>query len=245
MATVSSSNSLRLFIRQASRASLSARGLILPRLSFSQASRAAAASLSWFSTLPPPSLPPPPPPPPQNEAQQRCDDKAKLEQEKGGGGAAGAAPDNKFGVRKRLPGESHESVMKRLMGQSMQAPAGPLWKEDNHDGSAIDSSSNSNHFIPEVQLHATDGRQRKRVLMLCTGGTLTMAPDASRGGALAPVQGALSAYMHTHMHAELNNPAMPEVVLHEYTPFVDSSDLGPADWARLALDIKANYHHCK
>jgi L-asparaginase len=43
--------------------------------------------------------------------------------------------------------------------------------------------------------------------------------------------------------AELHSENMPEVVLHEYTPFVDSSDLGPADWVRLAADIQANYLH--
>lgn len=194
------------------------------------------------------------PPLPQHhhihQEARRCDDKAKLEEEKAGAGAgssAGSAADGSkpsHGVRdndnirtKRLPGESHESVMKRLMGEPIQAPAGRLWQEDNDD-----NNNNKNNFIPEVQLHANDGRQRKRILMLCTGGTLTMAPDPNRGGALAPVQGALSAYMQ-HME-ELNNPGMPEVVLHEYTPFVDSSDLGPADWARLALDIKANYYHC-
>jgi L-asparaginase len=33
------------------------------------------------------------------------------------------------------------------------------------------------------------------------------------------------------------------MVFYEYTPFVDSSDLGPADWARLAQDIRANSLH--
>ena len=36
---------------------------------------------------------------------------------------------------------------------------------------------------------------------------------------------------------------MPDVTLHEYSPFYDSSDLGPADWARLADDIRSNYLH--
>jgi L-asparaginase len=66
-----------------------------------------------------------------------------------------------------------------------------------------------------------------------------MAPDAD--GSLAPVQGAISSYLHTM--DELHAPGMPEVVLHEYVPFCDSSDLGPADWARLAHDIRANYLH--
>ena len=68
-----------------------------------------------------------------------------------------------------------------------------------------------------------------------------MAPDPSQGGALAPVEGALSRYLHDmdELHAE----HMPDVVLHEYSPFYDSSDLGPADWARVAADIKENYLH--
>ena len=36
---------------------------------------------------------------------------------------------------------------------------------------------------------------------------------------------------------ELDYPRMPEVVLHEYNPIVDSSDLGPNDWAVLAQDV--------
>jgi len=68
-----------------------------------------------------------------------------------------------------------------------------------------------------------------------------MAPDPKHGGALAPVEGALSKYMEGM--SELQADHMPELVLHEYTPFYDSSDLGPADWARLAADIKVNYLH--
>ena len=77
---------------------------------------------------------------------------------------------------------------KKLMGESLQLPAGRLWKDDeDHD-----------HYIPEVKLHERDGRQRRRVLVLCTGGTLTMAPSPEYGGALAPVEGALSECME-HM----------------------------------------------
>lgn len=68
-----------------------------------------------------------------------------------------------------------------------------------------------------------------------------MAPDPRRGGALAPVQGAVTTYMKEMK--ELNAENMPEVVTHEYSPFYDSSDLGPADWALLAKDISANYLH--
>ena len=44
-------------------------------------------------------------------------------------------------------------------------------------------------FIPQVKLHDGDGSQRKRVLVLCTGGTLTMAPNPEQGGALSRVPG--------------------------------------------------------
>jgi len=138
----------------------------------------------------------------------------------------------------------------------LQPPAGRLWADDIvPDGDPDDDDDDENNgnmslldyrgdrgFIPQVSLHPGDGRSRKRVLVLCTGGTLTMAPDPDHGGALAPVQGALSRYM-TEMSELRNNEQMPEVVLHEYEPFYDSSDLGPADWARIATDIRTNYLH--
>lgn len=120
-------------------------------------------------------------------------------------------------------------------GKSIQAPAGCLW-EGTEDG-----IQNRHQFIPQISLHDGDGRRKKRVLVLCTGGTLTMAPDPRRGGALAPVQGAISAYMKGMQELEADN--MPEVVLHEYTPFLDSSDLGPDEFANIANDIRANYLH--
>jgi L-asparaginase len=122
----------------------------------------------------------------------------------------------------------------------LQEPAGPLWGPDIvSDDSSMEEQSRS--YIPEVPLYTGEGRIRTRVLVLCTGGTLTMAPDPNQGGALAPVQGAISRYMSDM--TELNQPGMPEYVLHEYAPFLDSSDLGPADWATLAKDIKSNYLH--
>jgi hypothetical protein len=50
---------------------------------------------------------------------------------------------------------------------------------------------------------------------------------------LAPVDGALS--KHIQDMKELNDiQNVPTIVLHENPPFYDSSDLGPADWVRLA-----------
>jgi len=86
------------------------------------------------------------------------------------------------------------------------------------------------------------GQSRKRVLVLCTGGTLTMSNDPTKGNSLAPVQGALTGYMES-MRELTEDPEMPEIVAHEYTPLIDSSDMGPGDWAVLARDIAVNYYH--
>ena len=108
--------------------------------------------------------------------------------------------------------------------------AGPLYLQDEREA-----------YIPQLKLNEGDGRQRRRVLVLCTGGTLTMAPDNKKGGSLAPVQGALSRWMQNMPELEQNE--MPHVTLHEYEPLLDSSDMGPDDWARIALDIRTNYLH--
>ena len=141
------------------------------------------------------------------------------------------------------------------MGEPLQEAAGPLWgpdivddDDDDDDYEVLLSDCDAamgphKGYIPEVALYVGEGGRssRKRILILCTGGTLTMAPDPNQGGSLAPVQGAISRYMKDM--TELHSDGMPEYVLHEYTPFRDSSDLGPADWATLAKDIRANYLH--
>lgn len=116
-----------------------------------------------------------------------------------------------------------------------------LIPKDDDNLTELVTPPESNFFIPQVKLHDGDGMKRKRVLVLCTGGTLTMAPDPEKGGSLAPVQGALTEFMKTML--ELQNEKMPDVVVHEYTPLLDSSDMGPPDWSLLAKDIKANYLH--
>ena len=115
----------------------------------------------------------------------------------------------------------HESVAK---------DAGPLFKEELCDEGDLCT------VIPHR------GRHRKRVLVLCTGGTLTMSADPTRGNSLAPVQGALTEYL-AQMRELTDDPEMPEIIAHEYKPLIDSSDMGPGDWAMLARDIHTNYYH--
>ena len=111
---------------------------------------------------------------------------------------------------------------------ALSRQAGALWKKDP-DGYDEDMS-------PKLT------KRQKRVLVLCTGGTLTMAKDPALDNALAPVPGSLTKYLESM--AELkDDPDMPEVVAYEYSPLIDSSDMGPGDWAVLARDIGDNYYH--
>jgi L-asparaginase len=130
--------------------------------------------------------------------------------------------------RRHFGGSPEE--LETLVCKPLQSPAGVL-----------DDSPHS--FIPQNSLHEVQGRTKKRVLVLCTGGTLTMAPDPKQNGALAPVEGAISRYMDQMDELKQENSEMPDYVLHEYSPFRDSSDLGPADWATIAEDIESNYSY--
>ncbi len=69
-----------------------------------------------------------------------------------------------------------------------------------------------------------------------------MAPNPEKGGALSPVPGALTDFMKSML--ELTNDKMPDVVVHEYTPLLDSSDMGPPDWALLGESILFVCHFC-
>ncbi len=40
---------------------------------------------------------------------------------------------------------------------------------------------------------------------------------------------------------EFHRPEMPKFTIHEYSPLIDSADMTPADWQRMADDIRANY----
>ena len=40
---------------------------------------------------------------------------------------------------------------------------------------------------------------------------------------------------------ELKDPKMPHYQVHEFDPILDSSDMDPSDWTKIALDIKDNY----
>ncbi|HAU26927.1 MAG TPA: L-asparaginase 1 [Alteromonas australica] len=77
---------------------------------------------------------------------------------------------------------------------------------------------------------------RKHIYIAYTGGTIGM--KASDQGYI-PAAGFLSETLA--QMPEFHRPEMPLFTLHEYDNLIDSSDMNPSDWQRIADDIAANY----
>ncbi len=97
--------------------------------------------------------------------------------------------------------------------------------------------------------------QRKKILVLYTGGTIGMKrpsidPTGSTGStdstgsnsALAPAAGYLPKVMRALPELDpALNPGAPEFDLIEYDPLLDSSDMTPDAWVKIATDIEHHY----
>src|SRR5947208_1093741 len=77
---------------------------------------------------------------------------------------------------------------------------------------------------------------RKRVYIAYTGGTIGMTP--TRDG-YTPARGSLQKQMK--QMPELRHPSMPSYRIHEYDPLLDSSNMTPAEWLKIARDIAGVY----
>ncbi|HOT91680.1 MAG TPA: asparaginase [Anaerolineae bacterium] len=77
---------------------------------------------------------------------------------------------------------------------------------------------------------------KKRVYIVYTGGTIGMrrTPDG-----YVPAPGYLAAQLAEM--PELRDPAMPAYDIHEYDPLLDSANMTPDDWFKIAQDIAAHY----
>ncbi|MBU0490283.1 MAG: asparaginase [Chloroflexi bacterium] len=76
----------------------------------------------------------------------------------------------------------------------------------------------------------------KRVYIAYTGGTVGMERTAD---GYAPAPGYLAARLAAL--PELRDPAMPAYTIHEYEPLLDSSNMTPDEWLRIARDIATHY----
>lgn len=79
-------------------------------------------------------------------------------------------------------------------------------------------------------------QQRKRIYVAYTGGTIGMQKSAQ---GYIPAPGFLTSCVNKM--PEFFRTEMPLFDIHEYQPLMDSSDMSPEDWQRIADDIQTNY----
>ena len=77
---------------------------------------------------------------------------------------------------------------------------------------------------------------RKRIYIAYTGGTIGMKP--SKNGYIPQKQHLTDAIMKI---PDFFRDEMPEFSINEYHPLIDSSNMSPADWQRIANDIQEHY----
>lgn len=77
---------------------------------------------------------------------------------------------------------------------------------------------------------------KKRIYIAYTGGTIGMKKSAN---GFVPAVGFLPQCLAAM--TEFHDPCMPDYVLHEYQPLIDSADMTPNHWQIIADDIKAHY----
>lgn len=77
---------------------------------------------------------------------------------------------------------------------------------------------------------------KKKIYIAYTGGTIGMSPTPT---GYVPLTGHLQNTLANM--PEFHRAEMPEFTLHEYAPLMDSSDMSPEDWNRVAADIQQHY----
>jgi L-asparaginase len=77
---------------------------------------------------------------------------------------------------------------------------------------------------------------KKRVYIVNTGGTIAMQKT---GEGYAPAPGFLQVQME--IMPALKRDSMPEYDIHEYDPLLDSANMTPDDWFKIAQDIADHY----
>ena len=77
---------------------------------------------------------------------------------------------------------------------------------------------------------------KKRVYIIYTGGTIGMQPTSE---GYAPAPGYLAEQILSM--PELKSDLMPDVEIHEYDPLLDTANMTPEDWHKIASDIGRHY----
>jgi L-asparaginase len=81
---------------------------------------------------------------------------------------------------------------------------------------------------------------QKHICILFTGGTLGMEPDPVTGG-LTVVPGLLNKQMEQMTELHGDNSQMPTYEIVEFDPLLDSSDMSPDDWVKIADAVESRY----
>jgi len=79
-----------------------------------------------------------------------------------------------------------------------------------------------------------------RVLMVYTGGTLGMVKH--HDGTLVPPQRRGMLCLLIQSMPEFHDETLPDLDMIEYFPLIDSSNIGPQDWAALAQSLQEHYY---
>lgn len=77
---------------------------------------------------------------------------------------------------------------------------------------------------------------KKSICLIYTGGTIGMEKTSS---GYQPAPGFLG--QHLAKMPAFQHPDMPNITLHEYDPLLDSSNMTPIEWQKIAKDIFDNY----
>lgn len=78
---------------------------------------------------------------------------------------------------------------------------------------------------------------KKKVLIIYTGGTIGMC---KKENGYAPKEGFFQKLLEKKI-PELKDPHLPKIEILEYNPLLDSSDIKPENWIKIAKDIFAHY----
>jgi len=77
---------------------------------------------------------------------------------------------------------------------------------------------------------------KKRIFILYTGGTIGMRRSAGGYVPQAGLEAMMADMLPSHFRADV-----AELTLHEYESLIDSANIRPADWYRIARDIEQRY----
>ncbi len=101
---------------------------------------------------------------------------------------------------------------------------------------ASENRASATSAAPEPEYDRFMPARKKRVYIAYTGGTIGMR---RRQLGYVPEAHYLAEQMATL--PELNGAEMPQYRVHEYEPLLDSANMTPQDWLKIAQDITANY----